>query len=217
MIEPKELPEQLHVLCLYSGRTYIVTREQAIAITAAQNSSEFKTVSIGNCPITLNQISDIPTLDVYRRQMKTTLALKGQRMCRRCGAIVAIQDRCSCRENRSPSVYETAAKENPNLKLYLESAGYGALALPEPKEPEPLLLPPTPKEREQMRVIQGYKDRFLGRSAVVPLPDCATCKNKREYEFKGTVVKCDCVLAGRRGFTRPERSGIVQPPVPPSV
>ncbi len=163
MKEPSTLAEQLHVLVTMDDRTHIITREQAMMITAAQNSGTMKTVSIGNCPITLHQIAGMPTLDVYRRQMKTKLAERHQRMCRRCGNILHIADRCTCSEGEDLPLLAAAAKENPTLKVFLIKSGYEALALPPPK-PEPILeLPPSPKELHQMSVIQGMKDKVLGK------------------------------------------------------
>lgn len=220
MKEPSTLAEQLHVLVTMDGRTHIITREQALQITAAQNSGTVKTVSIGNCPITIHQIAGMPTLDVYRRQMKTKLAEKHQRMCRRCGAVLAIQDFCSCKDNDVMPFMAQAAKENPALKTFLIQSGMEALALPPPKVAELPEAPPTPKEREQMKTIQAAKDQFLGKVSMpsVPLPDCDTCKNERQFLFKGTMVKCDCTLrrssVSKKQFGKEVQSGTLSPTRP---
>ena len=195
MNEPAHLAEQLHVLVLITGRTYIITHEQCVKIVAAQNSGQIKTISIGNCPITLHQIADMPTLDVYRRQMKTKLAMQHQRMCKRCGNILAIQDFCGCKDRNELPFMGQAAKDNPVLKEFLIKSGCQALMLPPPKVVELPEAPPTPKEREQIKAIQGYKRQFVEKiSGGNPLPDCSVCKNERTYVFEGTRVKCDCTL-----------------------
>lgn len=195
MIEPAALAEQLHVLVLITGRTYIITHEQCVMIVQAQNSGTIKTISIGNCPITIHQIADMPTLDVYRRQMKTKLAEKHQRMCKRCGNIIAIQDFCGCKDRNELPIMGQAAKDNPKLKEFLIKSGCEALMLPPPKVEALPEAPPTPKEREQLRVIAQHKRRFIEKiSGSNPLPDCPQCKNERQYLFKGVMVKCDCTL-----------------------
>lgn len=216
MKEPETLAAQLHVLVTMDDRTYVITRKQAEQIVLMKQKNVPSTL-IGDNFLMLHQVCDMPTLETYRIQMKTKLAEKHQRMCKRCGMIVPIADRCPCRENRSPSLYETATKQNPTLLKFLEDSGLTQLALP---APEPVLLPeapPTPKEREQIRVIQGYKDRFLGR-ATIKLPDCATCNNERQYLFQGVMVKCDCTITGKIGsakpFTQAEQSGTIPSPSP---
>lgn len=163
MKEPESLAEMLHVLVTMDDRTHIITREQAIMITAAQNSGTVKTVSIGQCPITIHQIAGMPTLDVYRRQMKTKLAEKHQRMCRRCGNILHVADRCVCAEGTELPLLAAAAKENPQLKTYLIKSGYEALALPPPKAEPILELPPSEKELHQIRTYNGMKAKLLGK------------------------------------------------------
>lgn len=210
MKEPENLAEQLHVLTLITGRTYIITREQCVMITKAQNDGNYKTVSIGNCPITLHQIADMPTLDVYRRQMKTKLAMQHQRMCKRCGNILAIQDFCGCKDRGELPIMGQAAKENPKLKEFLIATKCEALMLPEPKVESLPEAPPTPKEKHQIKVIQGYKDAFLGK-APMPLPDCDTCKNERRYVFEGVMIKCECTMrksnVSGKPFRKVDQSG----------
>lgn len=165
MKEPESLSSNLHVLVTMDDRTHIITREQARAISEAQNSGGVKTISIGNCYITLHQIVGMPTLDVYRRQMKTKLAEKHQRMCRRCGEILPMADRCSCVENNTMSFMAQASKENPTLKSFLEENGMKELTLPPMKHIELPEAPPTEKEKKQIAVYQSYKNKLLGRSS----------------------------------------------------
>lgn len=183
MKEPEKIADKLHVLLTFDDRTHIITREQAQMITVAKNSGQVATASIGNDVVVLNQIAGIPTLSTYRRQMKTKLAEKYQRMCKRCGSILPIADRCACIENDTLPVLAQASKENPVLKTYLVQSGYEDLVLPPPKvEPLPEL-PPSPKEKEQMKVIQQHKNRLLGK---VSMP--SSNNDFTKDELSGTMI-----------------------------
>lgn len=225
MKEPPTLADELHVLITMDDRTHIITREQALQITAAQNSGQVKTVSIGNDPITIHQIAGMPTLSTYRRQMKTKLAEKHQRMCRRCGAIMPMGDKCSCVENNALPVIAQAAKENPALTKRLKEIGCAALALP----PLPVVAlpeaPPTPQEREQIRAIQAAKNKFLGKVEMPkpkypPVQGCGSCNGSGKYVLEGIEVTCHCVtnqmFANRKPVVEVEQSGTL-PPVPSPV
>ena len=145
------------------------TKSDMSKITPEAEVAELRTVALA--------------LTAERDQMKTKLAEKYQRMCKRCGSILPIADRCACIENDTLPVLAQASKENPVLKTYLVQSGYEDLVLPPPKvEPLPEL-PPSPKEKEQMKVIQQHKNRLLGK---VSMP--SSNNDFTKDELSGTMI-----------------------------
>lgn len=111
-----------YVLTLMDGSYMIITEEQADAISLAQNAKTFKSLKVNNQFITLNQVTGIQTLDVFRRNMKHKLAIKSLRMCKRCHEIIPRAAECPCKEKpeKYPDILSKAREENPKLAAALD-------------------------------------------------------------------------------------------------
>lgn len=111
-----------YVLTLIDGSYMIITEEQADAISLAQNAKSFKSLKVNDQFITLNQVTGIQTLEVFRRNMKHKLAIKNMRMCKRCHEIIPRTAECPCKDKpeKYDDILELAKKENPKLAMELQ-------------------------------------------------------------------------------------------------
>ena len=112
-----------YVLTLIDGSYMIITEEQADAISNAQNAKTFKSLKVNDQFITLNQVTGIQTLEVFRRNMKHKLAIKSLRMCKRCHEIVSRTAECPCKEKpeKYKNILEIAKAENPKLRTAMDT------------------------------------------------------------------------------------------------
>lgn len=213
MKEPPSLEDNLYVLLTFDDRAQIITRKQCEEIVRLKNSGTAPTVSIGRDVIILSQIRGLPTLGTYRRQMKTKLAESGKRMCKRCGGILPLIDRCTCQSSDVPEskrpepILEAAARENPALREEFLLAEYNPIALPEPKE-----TPQTPEEKawqkhyeeQRTQFIKGHRmevgmDFARGKDKTIiqsnPVCRFGKCDGSGILVFQGYALRCDCTLS----------------------
>ncbi len=196
MKEPEQIGNELHVLTLFGDRFLVITREQVTQIMKFQDEGVKKSVSVGFDVIMLNQISGMPTLKTYREQMKTALAMRSQRMCRRCGAILAMQDRCACQDSslnpeEKPTPYlERSAQSNPAVRKYLDTVGYNPLQIAAPL-PE---LPDDPVKAKAYQLAKAHIMQGTPRPELKPDPNCIECKGEGKYPLQGVIVTCNCIV-----------------------
>ncbi len=114
---------EVYVVKFMDGSYMLITPEQAQIISDTQNSGAAKSLKINNQYITINQVTGIETLDVFRRNTKHKLASKNLRMCKNCHSILVKQDICPCSEDpkRFPDILTAARQENPKLAAMLNS------------------------------------------------------------------------------------------------
>ncbi len=114
----------IYVVKFMDGSYMIITEDQAQRISDTQNSGAAKSVRVNDQFITINQVTGVETIEVFRRGMKHKLAAKGLRMCKRCHEIVARADYCPCRDNKEeyPNILDVARAENPRLAVMLDNA-----------------------------------------------------------------------------------------------
>lgn len=111
----------MYVVTFIDGSYFIITEDQADVISATKNAGKVQSLKLQGQFIVMNQVSGIPTLDAFRRNMKHKLAQKNLRMCRKCHEIVPRMDNCPCKENpeKYPEIMAEAVKENPKLAGFL--------------------------------------------------------------------------------------------------
>ncbi len=112
-----------YVLTMIDGSYHLITRQQAEVISDAKNAKKIQCLWLEDQNIVLNQVSGIYTMDVFRRNMKHKLSVKGLRLCRRCHSIVARNERCPCddKPEKFPDILETVRSENPKLAAQLDT------------------------------------------------------------------------------------------------
>ena len=112
----------MYTLLTIDGRNHIITESQRDTIATLMSEGKAKAVTIGDSLIVLHQITGIVPMETYYRQMKQKLSAKKQRMCRRCGTVVASPEKCPCNDDpeKFPDVLESARKENPQLSKILD-------------------------------------------------------------------------------------------------
>ena len=132
---------QKYFLVTIHGSNYIITEEQKkkveILIELQSFEKEKKLFRIkGSVTIPVNQVAEIVEYECFFRQQKMKLAEKRLRMCRRCGMVCAISERCPCqdRPDKYPELLEEARKDNPELAKLLDQIAQEK-ALPPPTIP----------------------------------------------------------------------------------
>lgn len=112
-----------YVLSTIGDRTYLISESQYAEITRYIEQGSPKAFKIGRSLIVLHQITGIDPLETYHRQMKTKLAAKSLRQCRRCMTVLPINDKCPCKEQpeKFPDILSVARQENPALDQHLTS------------------------------------------------------------------------------------------------
>ena len=110
------------ILTVMDGRKYVITDEQKKSISSVMEHGVVKAITIGEDLIPLHQITGISNMDTYNQQMKTPLAIKKLRMCRRCGTIMPLNSICPCVDmpEKFPDMLEQARTYNPMLSARLD-------------------------------------------------------------------------------------------------
>lgn len=111
-----------YVVKFMDGSYMIVTEDQAQTISDTQNSGAAKSLKVNNQFITINQVTGIETLEVFRRGVKHKLAARNLRMCRRCHEILPRMGDCPCEDKpeKYPDILAVAREENPKLAAALD-------------------------------------------------------------------------------------------------
>lgn len=111
-----------YVVKFMDGSYMIVTEDQAQTISDTQNSGAAKSLKVNGQFITINQVTGIETLEVFRRGMKHKLAAMNLRMCRRCHEVIPRMGDCPCEDKpeKYPDIIAVARAENPKLAAMLD-------------------------------------------------------------------------------------------------
>lgn len=110
----------IYVITFIDGSYLMISEQQAAVLQQAMNTG-VKTAQIASQFIVLHQVSGIPTLEAFRRNMKHKLTQRNLRMCKRCHEIVPRMDECPCKQKPEKylPIMDIVAQENPEIARFL--------------------------------------------------------------------------------------------------